>query len=63
MSDDDWFQEISVWFLVTFQLDSGMQVNKLPASTYWNIQPVVLLQPTKVLLSGFVSDMKMKPMG
>ena len=42
-------------------LDSGVQCNVLPASTYWIIQPVAPLQPTKMVLSGIVSDMKMKP--
>ena len=64
MSDDDWFKEISVSAIpVTFRLDSGVQDHVLHVSTYWNVQPVVALQPAKVLLSGFVSDMKVKLMG
>ena len=59
-SDDDWFQEISR-SLITFELDSGAQGNG--SSTYRTIQPVIPLQPTKVLLFGFVSDVKVKPMG
>ena len=64
LKNEDWITELCVGETkVPFKLDSGAQANILPLDTYKRIIPTMPIKDTRVTLSGFTNDVKVKPVG